>query len=52
MRILGNQDRVSTGGEEHALEAVLATAAAAGSPAHVCDRAAMFLGAFWLPYHR
>ena len=52
LMLVGNHDQVTAGGEEHALEAVAAAAAAAGSPAHVFDRPALFLGALWLPYRR
>jgi len=52
LMLVGNHDQVSAGGREHALEAVAAAAAAAGSPAHVFDRPALFLGALWLPYRR
>ena len=52
LMLVGNHDQVSAGGEEHALEAVAAAASAAGAPAHVFDRPALFLGALWLPYRR
>lgn len=52
LMLVGNHDQVSAGGQEHALEAVAAAASAAGAPAHVFDRPALFLGALWLPYRR
>lgn len=52
LMLVGNHDQVTAGGEEHSLEAVAAAAAAAGSPAHVFERPALFLGALWLPYRR
>lgn len=52
LMLVGNHDQVTAGGTEHALEAVAAAATAAGAPAHVFDRPAVFLGALWLPYRR
>lgn len=52
LMLVGNHDQVTAGGEEHSLEAVAAAASAAGSPTHVFDQPALFLGALWLPYRR